>query len=85
MSLLQFHMLAYEILKFQQELLIIIFIISIIIIIVIIGTRCGVIIFLSQANFCSTKTGYSGLGKLGLENQTIRFSQTDRLYLFLET
>jgi hypothetical protein len=31
MSLLQFHMLAYEFLKLQQELLIIIFIISVII------------------------------------------------------
>jgi hypothetical protein len=38
MSLLQFHMLAYQFLKLQQELLIIIFIVSIIIIIVIIGT-----------------------------------------------
>jgi hypothetical protein len=32
MSLLQFHMLAYEFFKLQQELLIIIFIISVIII-----------------------------------------------------
>jgi hypothetical protein len=69
MSLLQFHMLAYEILKLQQELLIIIFIFSIIIIIVIIGTQRGAIIFFSQGNFYSAKTGYSGLG-----NRIIRFS-----------
>jgi hypothetical protein len=78
MSLLQFHMLAYEILKLQQELLIIIFIFSIIIIIiVIIGTQRGAIIFFSQGNFYSAKTGYSGLG-----NRIIRFSQTSRFYLF---
>jgi hypothetical protein len=65
-------------LKLQQELLIIIFIVSIIIIIiVIIGTRHGAIIFFSLVNFCSTKTGYSGMG-----NQIIHFSQTSRLYLF---
>jgi hypothetical protein len=66
MSLLQFHMLAYEFLKLQEELLIIIFIVSIIIIIVIVETRHGAIIFFSEVIFCSTKIGYSDLG-----NQTI--------------
>jgi hypothetical protein len=65
MSLLQFHLIAYEFFKLQQELLIIIFIFSIIII----GTRRGAIIFFNQGNFCSATTGYSGLG-----NRTIRFS-----------
>jgi hypothetical protein len=64
MSLLQFHMLAYEFLKLEEELLIIIFIISI----VIVGTRCGVVIFFSQVNSCFAKIGYSGL-----VNRTIQF------------
>jgi hypothetical protein len=46
MSLLEFHMLAYEFLKLRQELLIIIFIIN-----VIIGTRHGAIIFFSQVTY----------------------------------
>jgi hypothetical protein len=71
MSLLQFHMLAYEFLKLQQEFLIIIFIVNIII-----RTRHETIIFFRQVNFCSAKTGYSGL-----ENQTIQFSQTGKFYL----
>jgi hypothetical protein len=77
MSLLQFHMLAYEFLKLQQKFLIIIFIVNIIIIIIIIiRTRHETIIFFRQVNFCSAKIGYSGL-----ENQTIQFSQTGKFYL----
>jgi hypothetical protein len=62
MSLLQFHMLAYEFMKLLQEHLIIIFIASIIII----KTLCKAIIFFNQLSFCSVKTGYSSL-----ENQII--------------
>jgi hypothetical protein len=65
MSLLQFHMLAYEFMKLLQEHLIIIFIASIIIIIII-KTLCKAIIFFNQLSFCSVKTGYSSL-----ENQII--------------
>jgi hypothetical protein len=64
MSLLQFHMLAYEFMKLLQEHLIIIFIASIIIIII--KTLCKAIIFFNQLSFCSVKTGYSSL-----ENQII--------------
>jgi hypothetical protein len=69
-------MLVYVFFKFYQEFLFIILIICVIIIINV-RTWHRTIIFFSQYIFCSIKTRYSDL-----ENWTIRFSQTDRIYFF---